>query len=336
VTLHPDQPLLREWTLATADGHALHVREWGSPRGAPVLVLHGGPGSGAGPLLWRVFDPQRWRVIVPDQRGAGRSTPAGALHANTTAHLLNDITLLRNHLGLAQWAVAGGSWGATLALLAAARAPHTVSALCLRAPFLASNAAIAAFFDGAPPYQFGLSLSKPIQALRQAQGEREFSDHPELVEGQAQGERQENLSRVKSSVLPALHADLHGPDAQAAANAALAWWQWECQQSGIPTGLPPNPAALLQRLRVQSHYLVNDCFLTQPLLEQLQPLRELAITIVHGALDRVCPPAGTQALQSALPHARVQWVQGVGHDAAHPALVAAWMRALASHTACAA
>jgi proline iminopeptidase len=282
VTLYPDQPLLREWTLPTADGHALHVREWGSSDGAPVLVLHGGPGSGAGPLSWRVFDPQRWRAIVPDQRGSGRSTPAGALHANTTAHLLDDITLLREHLGLAQWAVAGGSWGATLALLAAARAPHTVAALWLRAPFLASNAAIAAFFDGAP-----------------------------------QG-------------LQTLHARLHGHDADAATQAAFDWWQWECQQSGITGTLPPDPAALLQRLRVQSHYLTNDCFLTQPLLEQLQPLRELAITIVHGAQDRVCPPAGTQALQSVLPHARVQWVQGVGHDAAHPAMVAAWMQALQS------
>ncbi len=288
VTLYPDQPLLREWTLPTGDGHALHVREWGCDDGQPVLVLHGGPGSGAGPLSWRVFDPQRWRVIVPDQRGAGRSTPAGALHANTTAHLLDDITLLREHLGLAQWAVAGGSWGATLALLAAARAPRVVSALWLRAPFLASTAAINAFFEGAP------------------------------------------------NGLQTLHARLHGQHAEVAAQAAFEWWQWECQHSGITAPLPPSAAALLQRLRVQSHYLVNDCFLDQPLAEQLQPLHNLAITIVHGAQDRVCPPAGTQALQQALPQARVHWVQDVGHDAAHPVMVAAWMKALASNAACAA
>jgi proline iminopeptidase len=286
--VYADQPLLHEWTLSTADGHALHVREWGHPTGAPVLVLHGGPGSGAGPLLWRVFDPQRWRVIVPDQRGAGRSTPAGALHGNTTSQLLGDLTLLRERLGLAQWTVAGGSWGATLALLAAAREPHTVQALLLRAPFLAGRAEIAAFFDGAP------------QSLQ------------------------------------VLHSRLHGDDAAVAAQAAHAWWQWECAQSGVPAPAPPEPVALLQRLRLQSHYLMRDCFLNPPLMEQLQALRKHAVTIVHGQQDRVCPPAGTRALQRVLPQAQVQWVPGAGHDAAHPAMLAAWMQALASATVCAA
>jgi proline iminopeptidase len=287
LSLYADQPLLREWTLATTDGHALHVREWGCGDGTPVLVLHGGPGSGAGPVLWRVFDPQRWRVIVPDQRGAGRSTPAGALHGNTTAHLLDDITLLRRHLGLAQWTVAGGSWGATLALLAAAREAHTVTALLLRAPFLADNAAIEAFFDGAP------------------------------------------------HSLQSLHAQLHGHDAAAAAHAAQAWWQWECVQSGMAAAATPDPAALLQRLRLQSHYLVHDCFLRHPLVAALPALHPLPITIVHGEQDRVCPPAGTHLLRQHLPHAQVHWVPGTGHNAAHPSMVSAWMHTLASSMACA-
>jgi proline iminopeptidase len=282
MSLHPDLPPLREWPLTVSGGHVLHVREWGHDEGQPVLVLHGGPGSGAGSLLWRVFDPQRWRVIVPDQRGAGRSLPAGGVQANTTADLLDDITALRRHLGLAHWVIAGGSWGATLAMLAAAREPGSVAALCLRAPFLARREDIDAFFAACP------------------------------------------------QPLPALHADLHGCDPQRAEQAALLWWRWERQQAGLSGCGQADTAAVVQRFRIQSHYLVNGCFLTAPLLGQLPALANTPISIVHSDNDRVCAPAGTRALQSHWPHARMHWVAGAGHDAAHPALLAAWMRALAN------
>lgn len=280
MSLHPELPLLREWPLPVPGGHVLHVREWGHDAGQPVLALHGGPGSGAGPLLWRVFDPQRWRVIVPDQRGAGRSMPPGSVRANSTPDLLDDISALRQHLGLARWVIAGGSWGATLGMLAAAREPASVAALCLRAPFLARREDIDAFFAGCP---------QPLQAL---------------------------------------HADLHGGQSHAAVQAALLWWRWERQQAGLPITAQADTAALVQRFRIQSHYLVNDCFLTAPVLSQLPTAMHMPITIVHGDNDRVCPPAGTRTLQRLWPHAHVHWVAGAGHDAAHPALVTAWMQAL--------
>jgi proline iminopeptidase len=281
MSLHADLPLQREWHLPVSGGHVLQVRQWGRAEGEPVLALHGGPGSGAGPLLWRVFDPQRWRVIAPDQRGAGRSLPAGGVQANTTADLLDDITALRRHLGLAQWVIAGGSWGATLAMLAAAREPGSVAALCLRAPFLARREDIDAFFAGCP------------QSLK------------------------------------ALHADLHGGDPQRAEQAALLWWHWERHQAGLSGSGEADTAAVVQRFRIQSHYLVNDCFLTAPLLSQLPALANTPVAIVHGDNDRVCTPVGTRALQNHWPHARVHWVIGAGHDAAHPALLAAWTLALA-------
>jgi proline iminopeptidase len=126
------------------------VEEWGTADGVPALVLHGGPGSGCSPLLRRFFDPARYRIVCPDQRGAGRSLPAGETRANTTAHLLADLKLLRRTLGIERWLVVGGSWGATLALAHALDAPDAVSGLLLRGSFLARPQDIDGFFAGAP------------------------------------------------------------------------------------------------------------------------------------------------------------------------------------------
>ena len=148
--LYPDLPALRSFMLPAGAGHVLQVEEWGQPDGIPALVLHGGPGSGCSPLLRRFFDPQRFRVICPDQRGAGRSTPAGALHDNTTNRLLADLRALRQALGVARWLVVGGSWGATLALAHALDTPEAVAGLLLRSTFLARTEDIDGFFRDAP------------------------------------------------------------------------------------------------------------------------------------------------------------------------------------------
>jgi proline iminopeptidase len=147
---NPNQPPLRRWRLAVGDGHRLHVEEWGVADGVPALVLHGGPGSGCSPLLRRFFDPARYRIICPDQRGAGRSLPAGETRANTTAHLLADLRLLRSALGIGRWLVVGGSWGAALAMAHALEAPDAVSGLLLRGTFLARPHDIDGFFADAP------------------------------------------------------------------------------------------------------------------------------------------------------------------------------------------
>ena len=136
--------------LPVGAGHVLQVEEWGRPDGIPALVLHGGPGSGCSPLLRCFFDPQRYRVICADQRGAGRSTPAGALHDNTTDCLLADLRALRQVLGVARWLVVGGSWGATLALAHALDTPEAVAGLLLRSTFLARAEDIDGFFRDAP------------------------------------------------------------------------------------------------------------------------------------------------------------------------------------------
>ena len=144
----PAEAFRTRW-LPAAGGHRLFVAEYGRPDGVPVLVLHGGPGSGGSPRLAGLFDPARCRVIVPDQRGAGRSEPAGATRANTTADLLADIERIRAALGLERWFVTGGSWGATLGILHAAAQPARVAGLLLRSPFLARRADLDHFFGGA-------------------------------------------------------------------------------------------------------------------------------------------------------------------------------------------
>lgn len=159
---HADPATPRLWMQDVGDGHRVAVREWGTPDGLPVLLLHGGPGSGAAPFLWRAFDPQRFRVIVPDQRGAGASQPPGATHANTLAHLLADLRALRHALGLPGWLVAGGSWGATLALAHALDQPDAARGLALRAVFLARPADIAGFFT--PGDEAGTPEWRALQA----------------------------------------------------------------------------------------------------------------------------------------------------------------------------
>lgn len=282
LTLHDDTPPHRRHRLPVGGGHVLQVDEHGSADGEPVLVLHGGPGSGCGPLLRRVFDPAHWRVLCVDQRGAGLSTPRGGVEHNTTAHLLADLRAVREALGVDRWLVAGGSWGATLAVLHAADAPQAVSALLLRGSFLARRDDIDGFFAAAP-------------AL--------------LRDGW----------RCFGALEPAAQAAL-----------AAAWWHWERRQAGLPPAEPADLHALVDRYRVQSHYLAHGAFLAEPVLATAARVPPVPVLLLHGRDDRVCPPAGAQALGAALPGATLRWVPGAGHDAAHPAMVDAVMRALAA------
>ena len=276
-SLYPELPALRTFLLPVADGHVLQVQEWGRADGIPALVLHGGPGSGCSPLLPRFFDPRRFRVICPDQRGAGRSTPLGAVTHNSTADLLTDLRTLRVALGVPHWLVVGGSWGAALALAHALDAPEAVSGLLLRSTFLARAADIEDFFRDAPR-----ELAAHWQTLPEA-GELE--------------------SR----------------------NLALAWRAWEQTMSGLEvTCAPDGPAldVLVRRYRIQSHYLRQGCWLQQPgLLEQCHRVPRVPTVLVHGTADRICAPDGARALHASLPHSKLLWAEGAGHDPTHPCMI---------------
>lgn len=166
-TLFPDPPLLASHALAVPGGHVLRVQEFGRADGIPAVVLHGGPGSGCSPLLRRVFDPARYRIVCPDQRGAGGSRPRGGIEHNTTDDLIADLHRIREHLGIERWLVVGGSWGATLALAYAAAEPDAVAALLLRASFLARAQDIDGFFGDLSLQALAEALSSPQPAERE-------------------------------------------------------------------------------------------------------------------------------------------------------------------------
>jgi proline iminopeptidase len=308
--LYPETPPLHTHALGVSGGHTLHVQEFGDPHGIPVVLLHGGPGSGSSPLLRRFLDPKRYRIIGFDQRGAGLSTPRGETHHNTTPDLLSDLQAIRRFLAIDRWLVVGGSWGATLALAHAMSEPQAVSGLLLRATFLARVEDIERFFQGAA------------------------CDLPEA------------WSRFAAIALPArrhemlqvLHQGLQGEAAEAAPHA-LAWWRWETALSGaLSTPNEPGDAALqalIDRYRVQSHYLRQRCWLdTPPLLDRCSALPRVPTAILHGAVDRICPPDGARALHQRVPHSTLRLVDGAGHDPTHPAMVAAMVAALDAYAEC--
>jgi proline iminopeptidase len=286
--------------LAVPGGHEVHVQQSGAPQGIPAVVLHGGPGSGISPLAPRFFDPQRYRVICIDQRGAGQSRPAGSLANNTTTELLADLHAVRAQLGIERWLVVGGSWGATLALAHALDEPAAVSGLLLRGLFLARVSDIDGFFDAA-------AHGRP----------------------QAWSAFEQRAAAQGVSLIESLHRTLCGDAAEA---AALHWWRWEQFLVGNESVAEPDATALaaqVQRLRIQSHYLQHHCWLNAPpLLERCLALPAVPTLLLHGSSDRICPPEGAAAFAALVPHSRWRPIDGAGHDPMHPRMVDAMVRAL--------
>ncbi len=307
--LYPSiEPYDAGW-LATGDGQRLHYEQCGRPDGAPVLFLHGGPGSGASARHRRLFDPARCRSVLFDQRGCGRSEPRGETCANTSDHLLADIERLRAHLDIARWLVVGGSWGAGLGLAYAAAHPDACAGLILRATFLGRPEDIDWFFLAAQGLQ-----PAAWEALR-----------PHIPAG------------APDHPLSALHAGLFGRDPATALRCALAWQAWEAALDGQAPGAPPDAAgaaALIDKYRVQSHYLVHGCFWGErPLLRRAATLpTTLPVTLMHGTQDAICRPQATQALHARLPRAVVRLVPG-GHSPFTPAMVRALDEAVQAMTA---
>jgi proline iminopeptidase len=308
-TLYPELAPYRVHELAVTSGHVLHVEEAGRADGIAALVLHGGPGSGGSPLLRRFFDPARYRIVCPDQRGAGKSRPRGSTVDNTTDLLIADLEMVRKALSIEHWLVVGGSWGAALALAYAAAHPDAVAGLQLRATFLARDEDVTGFFQ-------------PSHGEHAAAWAQFASIAP---------------AEQRHALLPFLARELNRDD-DTARRIALAWWRWE---STLATGTvalqAPSGAALealVDRYRVQSHYLLHRCWLdAPPLLDRCALVPKVPTLLVHGANDRICRPEASLAVHRRLPHSRLQIIEGAGHDPTHPAMVQATVEALDSYAA---
>jgi len=285
-------------TLALDAPHRMYFEQSGDPRGVPVVFLHGGPGAGASAVHRQFFDPAFYRIVVYDQRGAGRSTPLGCLENNTTPKLVEDLEKLREHLGIERWLVFGGSWGSTLGLAYAEHHPQRCLGLVLRGIFLCRQSEIDWFLYG----------------LRQIFPEawRTFAGYiPEAERG---------------DLLSAYYKRLTDPDAAVHMPAARSWSVYE----GSCSTLLPNPALVadfasdrvaLGLARIEAHYFKNDIFLPEDfLLANAAKLAKVPGIIVQGRYDIVCPAVSADDLHQAWPQAAYEIVADAGHSAFEPGI----------------
>jgi len=297
-----------EGHLPPAQGHAVWYEQSGRPDGEPVIFLHGGPGSGCVAAHRRFFDPVRWRAVLFDQRGCGRSTPLGGVTANTTAHLVEDMERLRTHLGIEHWVIFGGSWGSTLALAYAQAHPQRVRALVLRGIVLARHDEIDWFVNG---------LQRFLPEV--------CAHFMGLVPHSHRGD-----------ILAWYHTAVFGDDRALAVRAARTWSSVEAAamtltQAGRSNGEAPSDDIILAKARVQLHYIAGAGFLREAeLLEGAARLAAIPTWIVQGRLDTICPPQTAHALAQAMPHANLQLIEGAGHSAFEPGIADALMAALES------
>ena len=305
-SLFADRKPFSTGRLRVSKLHTLYYEECGNPRGTPLVFLHGGPGAGFRPKHRRYFDPRRFRAVLFDQRGCGRSTPYAELRENTTWDLVEDIEKLRQHLGIDRWVVFGGSWGSTLALAYAETHPARCRALILRGVFLLRQSELEWF------YQEGASTLFPDA------WERYLEPIP---------------PRERGDLMRAYHRRLTGRDRRARLAAARAWSIWE----GSTSTLLPDPTAVKdmgsQRFaeafaRIEAHYFVNGGFLRRDdqLLRDVRHIRHIPGVIVQGRYDTVCPMRSAWDLHRAWPEAKLVVVPDAGHSMHEPGIRRALIR----------
>ena len=285
--------------------HRMYWEQSGNPHGMPVLFLHGGPGAGAAPAHRRFFDPARYRIVIYDQRGAGRSTPLGELKDNTTPHLVADIERLRQHLRIESWLVFGGSWGSTLALAYGEAHPARCTGFILRGIFLCRASEIEWFIHGLKSFF--------------PEAWRRFVD---IIPGPERG-----------NLLRSYYGRLTDRDSAVHMAAARAWSTYE----GACSTLLPSPDTVayfagdtvaLGLARIEAHYFTHDIFMAEnALLENVGRIRHLPCTIVQGRYDAVCPIVTADDLHHAWPEAEYVIVPAAGHSAWEPGISAELVKA---------
>ena len=299
--LYPEIEPYRVSRLAVSAIHEIYFEECGNPDGKPVVMLHGGPGGGSNANMRRFHDPERYRIILFDQRGCGRSIPYASLEENTTWDLVADMERLRAHLGIARWQVCGGSWGSTLALAYAETHPDRVTELILRGIFTLRDAELKWF------YQEGCSWIYPDA----------FQEYVKPIPPAERGD-----------LIAAYHRRLTGFDRAAQLEAARAWSVWE----GTTLSLLPDAERVtkfglaeyaLAFARIECHYFINKGFFDRDgqLIADAGKVRRIPGVIVQGRYDVVTPLRSAWDLKQAWPEADLRIVPDAGHAMTEPGIV---------------
>ena len=295
--LYPPVEPFDHGMLPVGSGHTLYWEQSGNENGVPVIFLHGGPGAGTTSNHRRFFDPAHYRIILLDQRGAGRSRPYADITDNTTDHLVDDVETLRQHLGIEQWLVFGGSWGATLSLVYAIRHPDRCTGLILRGVFLGRRKELDWFLGG----------------IRNVYPEA-WTTFAEFIPSSERDDLETAYYRRLIDPDPAVH----GP-------ASIAWNHYETQCSTLrhrPSGpaAQSGPAALALA-RIEAHYFVNNMFLTEnEILENAVVIGEIPTTIIQGRYDMICPIVTAMELMEACPDLKLNIVDDAGHSEMEPGI----------------
>lgn len=303
--LYPEIEPYAAHALEVGDGHVLHVEESGNPDGIPVVFLHGGPGAGCKTYHRRFFDPLRYRAILFDQRGSGRSQPCGELKFNTTGDLLADLERIRHRLNVGEWLLFGGSWGSTLALLYAGKHPRRVAGLVLRGIFLARRRDLE-WFTGDGVRRIYPESWRRLESLIPP------------------GERRDPI--------PYINAVLNGVDELARWRMAREWLYWGGQvalgDAFDPLNAEELPPGGLQQARIEAHYAVNGYFIEEDqIIRDAGKIAHLPAFIVQGRHDFTCPVEGADTLHRALPHSTLEVLPRGGHIAGTPDIIDALVRA---------
>lgn len=305
-TLFPEIEPYNHFYLPVSNGHTLYVEEVGNPQGQPALFLHGGPGAGISTNHRRLFDPAHYRIILFDQRGAGKSRPHASLEHNTTWDLVADIEAIRQHLNIDHWLVFGGSWGSTLSLAYAQTHPNRVSHLVLRGIFLCRPEEIQWFYQEGTSWifpEFWAEYLKPVPPEKRA------------------------------TMVQSYYELLTSPSEHTRLEAAKAWSKWE----GSTCKLQPDPTVIdhfeeahhaLSMARIECHYFIHNCWLEpNQLLRDAHKIAHIPTWIIHGRYDVVCPAQNAYELSLALPKAELRIIPDAGHAFDEPGILNALLEA---------
>ncbi len=293
--------------LRVSDLHEIYYEVSGKADGKPVVVCHGGPGGGSTPSMRRYFDPERYKIIVFDQRGCGKSRPHAELKDNNTWALVDDMEALRGHLGVEQWQVFGGSWGSTLALAYGQTHPEQVTELVLRGIFTLRRAELLWFYQEGASWLFPELWADYLAPIPKAE---------------------------RGDLIAAYYKRLTGKDADEQLRAARAWSVWE---GGTVSFYPSqdrmqsftNEAFALAFARIECHYFYNAGFFERDdqIIANIDRVRHIPGVIVQGRYDVVTPMKTAHDLARAWPEADLQIIADAGHAASEPGIIDALVRA---------